>query len=86
MRKIRFNEAMTAAILSNHRRIPPFGAGGGSPGMLGRNWVEKANGDRLELAGTDEVRVQPGDTVVIETPGGGGYGASGQGTHHETTK
>lgn len=65
---------MTAAILSGHRQVPPFGIAGGQPGMVGRNWVERANGVRLELTGTAEVEMQPGDVFVIETPGGGGYG------------
>jgi 5-oxoprolinase (ATP-hydrolysing) len=74
VRRIRFREAMTAAILSGHRRIAPFGFAGGEPGMIGRNWVERADGTRLELSGTAEVEMQAGDVFVIETPGGGGYG------------
>ena len=72
-RRVRFLEAMTAAILSNHRRIPPFGLRGGEPGALGRNWVERASGERVELSGTSKADMTPGDTFVIETPGGGGY-------------
>ena len=49
---------------------------GGSPGQLGRNSVERADGSTIELAGCDSTEVEPGDVVVIETPGGGGYGAS----------
>jgi 5-oxoprolinase (ATP-hydrolysing) len=74
VRRIRFREAMTAAILSNHRRIAPFGLAGGMPGALGRNWVERADGKREELAAAGETEVAPGDLFVIETPGGGGYG------------
>jgi 5-oxoprolinase (ATP-hydrolysing) len=47
---------------------------GGSPGALGHNRVERADGSTVELAGCDSTEVQPGDTLVIETPGGGGYG------------
>jgi 5-oxoprolinase (ATP-hydrolysing) len=73
-RRVRFLEPMTAAILSSHRRIAPFGAAGGTPGALGRNWVERADGIQLALAGTDQAELGPGDVFVIETPGGGGYG------------
>ncbi len=73
-RRIRFREAMTAAILSGHRKVAPFGLDGGAPGALGRNWVERANGERTELSGTDSTQMTPGDVFVIETPGGGGYG------------
>jgi 5-oxoprolinase (ATP-hydrolysing) len=47
---------------------------GGSPGALGANRVERADGTVTEMAGCDSVDVQPGDVLVIETPGGGGYG------------
>ncbi|HET9653405.1 MAG TPA: hydantoinase B/oxoprolinase family protein [Usitatibacter sp.] len=73
-RRVRFLEAMTAAILAGHRRIPPYGMAGGSPGDVGRNWVERADGTRTDLSFADETPVNPGDVFVIETPGGGGYG------------
>ncbi|MFQ5774225.1 MAG: hydantoinase B/oxoprolinase family protein [Kiloniellaceae bacterium] len=73
-RRIRFRAAMTAAILSSHRRVAPFGVAGGEPGALGRNWVERADGTIVELSGTGSIEVEPGDVFVIETPGGGGYG------------
>ena len=65
---------MTAAILSSHREVAPFGLEGGKPGALGRNWVERADGRKTELSGTDTTEMNPGDVFVIETPGGGGYG------------
>jgi 5-oxoprolinase (ATP-hydrolysing) len=73
-RRIRFLEPMTASILAGHRRIPPHGMGGGLPGAAGRNWVERADGACVELAGADRTEVGPGDVFIIETPGGGGYG------------
>jgi len=74
IRRIRFTESMTAAILSGHRLIPPYGLAGGSPGATGRNRVERASGEAVELRGADKVEMGPGDVFVIETPGGGGYG------------
>jgi 5-oxoprolinase (ATP-hydrolysing) len=74
VRKIRFREAMTAAILSGRRVVPPYGMTGGMPGALGRTWVERTDGSRIDLAGTDEIQVGPGDSITIETPGGGGWG------------
>ena len=73
-RRIRFLEPMTAAILAGHRRVAPYGMAGGSPGGLGRNWVERADGARTELSYADETPVEVGDVFVIESPGGGGYG------------
>jgi 5-oxoprolinase (ATP-hydrolysing) len=75
VRRVRFLEAMTAVMLANHRRIAPFGVAGGAPGDLGRNWVERKDGTRQEFGATCEVDMQAGDVFVIETPGGGGYGA-----------
>ena len=74
VRRIEFTEPMTVSTLSGHRRVAPYGMAGGLPGELGRNHVERADGSNVELAGCDSTELQPGDTLVIETPGGGGYG------------
>jgi 5-oxoprolinase (ATP-hydrolysing) len=73
-RRVRFLEAMTAAILAGHRKIPPYGMAGGSPGDVGRNWVERADGSRTQLGFADQAEVDAGDVFVVDTPGGGGYG------------
>jgi 5-oxoprolinase (ATP-hydrolysing) len=75
-RRIRFLEAMTASILANSRAQAPFGLAGGEPGQSGRNWVERADGSRVDLPHIGSVEMQPGDVFVIETPGGGGFGPS----------
>lgn len=74
IRRIRFRQAMTAAILSGHRIIPPFGLAGGKPGAVGRNTVIRRHGAIEPLSSRAEVSMQPGDVFVIETPGGGGFG------------
>jgi 5-oxoprolinase (ATP-hydrolysing) len=74
-RRVRFLEPMTAAILAGHRKIPPYGMAGGAPGDVGRNWVERADGSRTHLGYADQAQVDSGDVFVIETPGGGGFGA-----------
>jgi len=74
VRRIRFLEAMDAGILSNRRVFAPFGLAGGKDGACGRNRVERANGQTEELGSTAAVSVSPGDVIVIETPGGGGFG------------
>jgi 5-oxoprolinase (ATP-hydrolysing) len=73
-RRIRFLEPMMAAILAGHRRVPPYGMAGGSPGDVGRNWVERADGSRTDLGFADETEVGVNDVFVIDTPGGGGFG------------
>ncbi len=70
---------MTAAILANRRKIPPFGLSGGEPGKCGKNYVESSDGSVIELSGTEKIRVSNGDVFVIETPGGGGFGHKSEG-------
>ena len=74
VRRVRFLEPMTAAILSSHRSVAPFGMAGGKPGAPGHNWMEHVDGSRVELSATNIVEMKAGEVFVIETPGGGGYG------------
>jgi 5-oxoprolinase (ATP-hydrolysing) len=76
VRRVRFLEPMTAAILSGHRLVRPHGMAGGEAGLPGRNYVLRAGGSRTELGPFDQTEMAAGDVFVIETPGGGGYGAS----------
>ena len=73
-RVIRFLEEMDCALLSGHRRVRPFGVAGGEPGRTGRNAVRRRDGREEELRGCDQTVVGAGETVIIETPTGGGYG------------
>jgi 5-oxoprolinase (ATP-hydrolysing) len=74
IRRIRFREAMTAAILSTRRETAPFGLSGGADAKRGANTVIRSNGEQITLQGRDEVTLEPGDQIVIATPGGGGFG------------
>src|SRR5690606_37763991 len=75
IREIAFRVPMTAALLANNHRVAPFGLAGGQPGKPGRAWVRRADGHSEPLGSTAQVEMQAGDAIVIETPGGGGYGA-----------
>ncbi|MGX2998415.1 hydantoinase B/oxoprolinase family protein [Streptomyces sp. JNUCC 64] len=88
VRRLRFREPMTVSVLAQHRRVPPYGLAGGSPGALGAARVERRDGTVQHLDGSDSTRVSPGDVLVVETPGGGGYGPpardsteAGEGSH-----
>jgi 5-oxoprolinase (ATP-hydrolysing) len=74
IRRVRFLEPMSAALLSNHRKVAPFGLEGGQPGALGRQWVERADGRVEKLPGCTKTEVAEGDVFVIQTPAGGGFG------------
>jgi 5-oxoprolinase (ATP-hydrolysing) len=75
VRRLRFREPVMVSTLSGHRRVAPYGLAGGSPGALGRNRAERADGSAVDMAGCDSMDLQAGDLLVIETPGGGGYGS-----------
>ena len=75
IRKIRFREPMTVAILANSRRIAPFGMDGGQPGHPGRTTLARV-GQRIEEFGScAKMEVNSGDAIIVETPGGGGFGS-----------
>jgi len=73
-RRLRFLEPVTVTTLCGHRRVPPFGAAGGAPGALGRNWAELPDGKRIELDGNAEIDLPAEAVFGLETPGGGGWG------------
>jgi 5-oxoprolinase (ATP-hydrolysing) len=76
VRKVTFLEPMRANILANRRLIAPRGLAGGGDAQPGRNWVERCDGSVEMLEATGSAEVSPGDSFVIETPGGGGYGSA----------
>jgi 5-oxoprolinase (ATP-hydrolysing) len=75
VRRIRFCEPMTAAILANNRVVAPFGCDGGLPARPGKSYVERSDGRIDDLGTCGQTEVRPGDVIVVETPGGGGFGA-----------
>ena len=74
-RRITFLEAMRANMLANRRTVAPRGIAGGGDAKPGENWVERGDGSREDLTATDSAQMEPGDSFVILTPGGGGFGA-----------
>ena len=74
IRSIRFLAPMTAVIVASRRSEGPFGMNGGLPGAKGEQWVDRADGTRQVLTGTDSAELLPGDVFTIATPGGGGFG------------
>ncbi|HEY3391438.1 MAG TPA: hydantoinase B/oxoprolinase family protein, partial [Lacipirellulaceae bacterium] len=75
VRRLEFLRPVTLSLLTQRRGPhPPYGMAGGQPGALGRNRIVRADGETVPLAGIAQVSVSAGDTLIIETPGGGGYG------------
>ncbi|MDH3402298.1 MAG: hydantoinase B/oxoprolinase family protein [Acidobacteriota bacterium] len=76
-REIVFLEPMYLSVLGQHRRSGPYGMAGGSAGAPARQFLVRADGTREPLASVDGREVFPGDRLVLETPGGGGWGPAG---------
>jgi 5-oxoprolinase (ATP-hydrolysing) len=75
VRRIHFLAPMQAALLSTRREHAPKGAAGGGDGLTGRQRLILADGEVKELNGCFAIKVAPSETIEIETPGGGGFGA-----------
>jgi 5-oxoprolinase (ATP-hydrolysing) len=75
IRRLRFLEPVTVTTLSSHRVVPPFGAAGGEPGKTGLNFAIMPDGTRRDLKGNAGIELPAGASFVMETPGGGGWGA-----------
>ncbi len=75
VRRVIFLEPMRANMLANRRKVAPRGIAGGGDALPGQNWVERTDGSIENLGATGAAQMQPGDTFVILTPGGGGFGA-----------
>ncbi|MFL6690852.1 MAG: hydantoinase B/oxoprolinase family protein [Alphaproteobacteria bacterium] len=76
IRRLKFLEEMTLSLLSTRRETAPFGLNGGEPGAKGRGSILWPDGSDAILMGREEVTIVSGESVQIETPGGGGFGAA----------
>jgi N-methylhydantoinase B len=68
VREIEALVPMSYSLISERRRHPPRGRGGGGDGAPGRN----LRNDEL-LPSKTEGELRPGDSIRVETPGGGGH-------------
>ncbi len=64
------------SLQSDRRRFPPYGLCGGNNGTTGRNWMRDKDGKVRELPGKISLTLHAGETIAVETPGGGGWGSS----------
>jgi len=75
-REILFEVPATLSLMGERRRNEPWGLSGGQPGEVGEDWLIHRGGERERLPGKVTVDVEPGDRLIVLTPGGGGWGAS----------
>ncbi|MBX6752869.1 MAG: hydantoinase B/oxoprolinase family protein [Thermorudis peleae] len=74
IREVEFLTEADVTLLTERRRLAPWGLHGGKPGAVGINELHRANGEVIRLSGKARLRVGPGDRLVVQTPGGGGWG------------
>jgi len=74
-RQLRFLQPMEVSILANRRTTLPFGLAGGGSGAAGENWYGAPDGRIQRLSSCATLAVPAGGTILVRTPGGGGYGA-----------
>ena len=68
-------DGITATTMFERRLVPPYGLRGGADGMPARVTRQSSDGACVELRGKENVALEKGDLIIVETPGGGGYGA-----------
>ena len=78
IREIEFLEPMSLSLLTQHRGEGPYGLDGGGSGMPGRQQVVHKDGQAQVLESVCGLEVSAGERLILETPGGGGYGRQQQ--------
>jgi 5-oxoprolinase (ATP-hydrolysing) len=76
-REILFLEKVSLSLLTQHRMVQPFGMNGGEPGSMGEQYIIREDGQKVTLQYVESLELQPGDKLVMLTPGGGGFGKAG---------
>eukprot|EP00177_Eucheuma_denticulatum_P007592 GFKZ01013813.1.p1 GENE.GFKZ01013813.1~~GFKZ01013813.1.p1 ORF type:complete len:1296 (+),score=166.32 GFKZ01013813.1:184-4071(+) len=76
VRAIEFTRPLTVSLLTERRNYSPWGMNGGGEGRKGSNEVVHPGGETKTLPAKTSFNVNQGDTVIIRTPGGGGYGTA----------
>jgi N-methylhydantoinase B len=74
IREIELLSPAQVSLLADRREIAPYGLSGGEDGQLGRADLTDKSGKRKRLPGKFSIAAEAGDSLRIETPGGGGYG------------
>jgi 5-oxoprolinase (ATP-hydrolysing) len=79
VRKIEFLRPLAVSLLTQRRGpYAPYGLAGGEPGALGHNTLVRRDGTTEHLPALAQYSAATGDMLIIETPGGGGWGAPGE--------
>lgn len=74
VREMTFLEPVELSVLTQHRVVRPYGLNGGKPGFTGNQKIIRKDGTEIDLLWKDSIKLNPGDRLILNTPGGGGYG------------
>ncbi|XP_067872121.1 5-oxoprolinase isoform X2 [Heterodontus francisci] len=74
IRELLFRERVILSVLTERRSFRPYGLNGGEPGARGLNLLVREDGRTINLGAKTSVAIGPGDTFLLHTPGGGGWG------------
>jgi N-methylhydantoinase B len=85
VREIEMLADVQAGILSDRRKLRPYGLMGGLPGRPGKNEII-VKGQARRLPSKCTFRALAGATIRVETPGGGGWGPARKGPKRERRK
>ena len=81
VRRWEFLSPADVTLVTERRRLAPWGLAGGEPGSRGRNLLIRKESAPLELPGKVRIKAEAGDSLIMETPGGGGWGPPNDGGH-----
>jgi 5-oxoprolinase (ATP-hydrolysing) len=78
IRQIQALQRLDVSLITSRRTRAPFGLEGGQDGKPGENWLIRCSGERVPLPSSAQITIECGDSILIETPGGGGFGPLNQ--------
>ncbi|MDP6892009.1 MAG: hydantoinase B/oxoprolinase family protein [Verrucomicrobiota bacterium] len=74
IRELFFTEAVSLSLLTQNRNQGAYGLNGGEEGSPGEQYLIKRDGNKIKLKSITQKSLEPGDRLIIKTPGGGGFG------------
>lgn len=78
IRELKFLKPAHISLLSERRNYQPYGKKGGGKALKGQNFLKKLNNKLEKLPHRIDLNVNAGESIIINTPGGGGYGMSSE--------
>ena len=74
IRQVQALRPLEVSLVTSRRTTAPFGLAGGEAGKPGENWLVRVEGERVRLSSSVQISIGVGESILIETPGGGGMG------------